>query len=95
MEPETSPPKPVRKGKEEVPDKREESRVKDVFFDALLVRVLEQVDLAGVAGEIARLVGPKLCAAISVQKLANELAEKHGDALAKELSAALVAKLLE
>jgi hypothetical protein len=48
-----------------------------------------------VAGEIARLVGPKLGAAISVQDLANELAEKHGDALAKELSAALLTKLLE
>lgn len=74
---------------------KEASVVKDRFFDALLAQVLEQVDLAGVAGEIARLVGPKLGVAICVEDLANELAEKHGDALAKELSAALVAKLLE
>lgn len=75
--------------------KAKEASVKDRFFDALLAQVLEQVDLAGVAGEIARLVGPKLGVAICVEDLANELAEKHGDALAKELSAALVAKLLE
>ena len=75
--------------------KREELRVKDCFFDALLAQVLDKVDLAGVAGEVARLVGPKIGEAISVQQLADELADKHGDALAKELSAALLAKLLE
>jgi hypothetical protein len=75
--------------------KAKEASVKDRFFDALLAQVLEQVDLAGVAGEIARLMGPKLGVAICVEDLANELAEKHGDALAKELSAALLTKLLE
>jgi hypothetical protein len=95
MERETSP-KPAKKGKKDAQQAtREESRVKDRFFEALLGQVLEKVDMAGVAGEIARLVGPKLGAAISVQDLANELAEKHGDALAKELSAALLTKLLE
>jgi hypothetical protein len=75
--------------------KAKEASVKDRFFDALLAQVLEQVDLAGVAGEIARLMGPKLGVAICVEDLANELAEKHGDALAMELSAALLTKLLE
>ena len=75
--------------------KAKEASVKDRFFVALLAQVLEQVDLAGVAGEIARLMGPKLGVAICVEDLANELAEKHGDALAMELSAALLTKLLE
>lgn len=44
--------------------KAKEASVKDRFFDALLAQVLEQVDLAGVAGEIARLMGPKLGVAI-------------------------------
>ena len=74
---------------------KSETSVKDSFFEALLAQVLEKVDMAGVAGEIARLVGPKLGAAISVPQLADELIEKHGDALAKELSAALMDKLLE
>ena len=74
---------------------KSETSVKDSFFEALLAQVLEKVDMAGVAGEIARLVGPELGVAICVEDLANELAEKHGGALAKELSAALVAKLLE
>ena len=83
-------PMPAKKSKS-----KSEPSVKDVFFDALLAQVLEKVDLIGVAGEVARLVGPKIGEAISVQQLADELMEKHRDALAKELSAALLAKLLE
>ena len=40
-------------------------------------------------------LGPKICQAISVQHLADELAEKHGEALSKQLSTTLLARLLE
>ena len=88
---EASPPKPTKKSKA----KTTEASIKDRFFEALLAEVLEKVDLAGLASEVARLVGPKIGQAISVQQLADELTEKHGEVLAKQLSATLSAKLLE
>ena len=87
---ETSPPKPTKKGKA-----KSEATAKDRFFDSLLNQVLEHVNLEGLAEEVARLMGPKICKAISVQQLADELAEKHGVALSKQLSTTLIARLLE
>ena len=87
---EASPPKPTKKGKA-----KNEATVKDRFFDTLLTQVLEQVNLDGLAEQVARLMGPKLGAAISVQQLADDIAEKHGEALAKQLSTTLSARLLE
>jgi hypothetical protein len=87
---EASPPKPTKKGKA-----KSEATVKDRFFDSLLAQVLEQVNLEGLAEEVARLIGPKICQAISVQQLADELAEKHREALSKQLSTTISARLLE
>ena len=88
---EASPPKPTKKSKA----KTTEASIKDRFFEALLAQVLKQVDLEGFAEEVARLMGPKLGAAISMQQLADELTEKHGEALSKQLSTTLMARLLE
>lgn len=44
---------------------------------------------------MAKLMAPTIGQAISMQQLAKDLADKHGEALAKELTNVLAAKLLD
>ena len=93
---ETSPPKPTKKGKKQVPEaKTDETGLRDRFAQALLASILDEINLDGLAGEVAKIIAPRILGTISVQKLATDMADKHGEALTKELSEALTTKLLE
>ena len=82
------------KEKQEKEQPLEEMRVKERFFDTVAEQCLAQVDLDGLAGEVARLVAPQIGRAVSVEKLADEIVARHQDNLAAEISAAIVAKLI-
>lgn len=82
------------KEKQEKEQPPEEMRVKERFFDTLVEQCLAQVDLDGLAGEVARLVAPQIGRAVSVEKLAADLADRHREELAAALSTAITASLI-
>ena len=92
---EASPPKATKKGKKQVETKTDETGLRDRFAQALLASILDEINLDGLAGEVAKIIAPRILGTISVQKLATDMADKHGEALTKELSEALTTKLLE
>ena len=73
----------------------DEKRLQDRFFDTLVEHCLTQVNLDGLAGEVARLVALEIFPAISVEKLAADLAAHHREELAAELSKVIMARLTE
>ena len=93
---ESPPPKPTKKGKKQVlAAKTDETGLRDRFAQALLASILDEINLDGLAGEVAKIIAPRILGTISVQKLATDLAGKHGEELTKEMSEALTTKLLE
>lgn len=92
---EASPPKAAKKGKKQVETKTDETGLRDRFAQALLASILDEINLDGLAGEVAKIIAPRILGTISVQKLATDLADKHGEQLTKEMSEALTTKLLE
>jgi hypothetical protein len=73
----------------------EEKRLQDRFFDTLVEQCLAQVDLNGLAGEVARLVAPQIGIAVSVENLAADIAAHHREELAAELSRVIMTRLTE
>ena len=65
------------------------------LFDRIVEECVAGVNLEGLAGEIAKRVAPKVFAMVSVEKIADEIVERHQEELAAEISATIVAKLLE
>ena len=73
----------------------EEKRLQDRFFDTLVEHCLAQVNLDGLAGEVARIVALEVFPAISVERLAADLADVHREELAAELSRVIMTRLTE
>ena len=93
---EASPPKPSKKGKKQVLEaKTDETGIRDRFAQALLASILDEINLDGLAGEVAKIIAPRILGTISVQKLATDMADKHGEEITKVMSEALTTKLLE
>ena len=73
----------------------DEKRLQDRFFDTLVEHCLTQVNLDGLAGEVARLVALDVFPAISVEGLAADITAHHREELAAEISRRLVARLTQ
>ena len=72
-----------------VPNCREE------FHQLLVTAMVQEVDLAALAGEVAKRIVPQVSGALSVDELASQLVSKHREHLTATLAKALIAELMD
>ena len=60
----------------------------------LVTAMVQEVDLAALAGEVAKRIAPQVSGALSVDELALQLMSKHREHLTATLAKALIAELI-
>ena len=65
------------------------------FHQLLVTAMVQEVDLAALAGEVAKRIAPQVYGALSVDELALKLMSKHREHLTATLAKALIAELMD
>ena len=64
------------------------------FHQLLVTAMVQEVDLAALAGEVAKRIVPQVSGALSVDELASQLVSKHREHLTATLAKELIAELI-
>ena len=67
---------------------------REEFHQLLVTAMVQEVDLAALAGEVAKRIVPQVSGALSVDELASQLVSKHREHLTATLAKALIAELI-
>ena len=68
--------------------------LKGKFLDAICDAVCDQLNVEGMAYQVAGLVAPKVLGAVTVDKIAEQVMSEFGDDLAEKLAAGVAKRLV-